>query len=33
MNDPGHVREMGENMTKLYIEDAAERIIKEIVGF
>jgi UDP-N-acetylglucosamine--N-acetylmuramyl-(pentapeptide) pyrophosphoryl-undecaprenol N-acetylglucosamine transferase len=32
MKDPGHVREMGSNIGKLYIEDAAERIIKEIVG-
>jgi UDP-N-acetylglucosamine--N-acetylmuramyl-(pentapeptide) pyrophosphoryl-undecaprenol N-acetylglucosamine transferase len=33
MNDPGHVKEMGNSIGKLYIEDAAERIIKEIVGF
>jgi len=33
INDPGHVREMGKNIGKLYIEDAAERIIKEIAGF
>jgi UDP-N-acetylglucosamine--N-acetylmuramyl-(pentapeptide) pyrophosphoryl-undecaprenol N-acetylglucosamine transferase len=33
MNDPNHVKEMGNSIGKLYIEDAAERIIKEIVGF
>jgi UDP-N-acetylglucosamine:LPS N-acetylglucosamine transferase len=31
MNDPGRVNEMGSSIGKLYIEDAAERIIKEIV--
>jgi len=33
MNNPGKVKEMGNSIGKLYIEDAAERIIKEIVGF
>lgn len=33
MKDPGRLKEMGKNIGKLYIEDAAERIIKEIVGF
>jgi UDP-N-acetylglucosamine--N-acetylmuramyl-(pentapeptide) pyrophosphoryl-undecaprenol N-acetylglucosamine transferase len=30
MNEPGRMREMGGNIGRLYIEDAAERIIKEI---
>lgn len=32
MKDRDHVRMMGNNIGKLYIEDAAERIIREIVG-
>jgi hypothetical protein len=31
MNEPGRVKEMGGRIGRLYIEDAAERIIKEIV--
>ena len=30
MNEPGRVKEMGGSIGRLYVEDAAERIIKEI---
>ncbi|MCK7478068.1 MAG: hypothetical protein M0C28_12080 [Candidatus Moduliflexus flocculans] len=30
MNDPDRVKEMGGSVGRLYVEDAAERIIKEI---
>jgi hypothetical protein len=33
MENPGRLKEMGNNIGRLYIEDAAERILKEIVGF